>query len=134
MKTIKHFLLTFLFAGLILATACKKYEEGPSFSLRSKTARVANNWKIALAHDYSSNMDATAEYAGETWEFTKDGKFIERDNGLVDKQGTWGFFSDKDSIAITVGTDVDKFGILRLRESEFWLKDKDEELHLVPVQ
>lgn len=134
MKTIKHFLLTFLFAGLILATACRKYEEGPSFSLRSKTARVSNNWKVGLAHDYRNNVDVTVEYAGETWEFTKDGDFIERNNGSVDNQGTWAFISDKDSIAIKVGLDVDKFAILKLRENEFWLKDKEEELHLIPVQ
>jgi hypothetical protein len=41
---------TAFFTTLILATillvACKKYEEGPTLSLRSKTARVAGNWTL----------------------------------------------------------------------------------------
>lgn len=134
MKTMKTLLLTFLCSGLILATSCRKYEEGPSFSLRSRSARVANEWKVALANEYRNNTDVTAEYAGETWELSKDGAYTEKNNGLVDKQGSWSFISDKDSIAITIGQEVAKFGILKLRENELWLRDKDEELHFVPVQ
>lgn len=116
--------------GLLVA-ACGKYEEGPSLSLRSKKARVANEWKIAYAYDVEDQKETTADYLNETWEFTKDGEFIERESEIVDDTGTWDFISDKEEIAISMGTDVDKFKILRLKENEMWLKSNDEELHLV---
>jgi hypothetical protein len=132
MKAIKQTLAWSLLI-LVVATGCKKYEEGPGFSLRSKTARVANDWKIVYANDYRDTLIVTESYIGETWEFAKDGNFIERDNGSV-KNGKWSFISDKDSLQVTEGTNIDTYLILKLKENEMWLKDKDEELHLVPVK
>lgn len=124
-------LLLSLFAILFLATACEKYEEGPSLSLRSKKARVANEWKITYAYDYKDNVDVTSDYTGETWEFSKDGQFSEKENGEVDKTGTWDFLNDKEEVAINFPADTKKYKILRLKENEMWLMDHEEELHLV---
>lgn len=124
-------LLLSLFAILFLATACEKYEEGPSLSLRSKKARVANEWKITYAYDYKDNVDVTSDYTGEIWEFSKDGQFSEKENGEVDKTGTWDFLNDKEEIAINFPADIKKYKILRLKENEMWLMDHEEELHLV---
>ena len=38
-----------LMIGAITITSCRKYEEGPNISLRSKEARIANNWRIESA-------------------------------------------------------------------------------------
>jgi hypothetical protein len=121
-------------AALFLASACGKYEEGPSLSLRSKKARVANEWKIVYAYDFDDQQETTADYTNETWEFTKDGLFIERESDIVDAAGTWDFISDKEEIAISIGNNIDKYKILRLKENEMWLKDQEEELHLVSHQ
>ncbi|PCJ84228.1 MAG: hypothetical protein COA57_09490 [Flavobacteriales bacterium] len=117
----------------VLFTGCKKYDEGPSLSLRTKKARVANEWKVDFAYDYKDGENTTSDYFGETWEFSKDGEWIERDNGTIDKSGTWEFVSDKESIKITKPFDVDYYDILKLKNKEMWLKDQDEELHLVPA-
>lgn len=122
---------SFILTILLSAAACGKYEEGPSLSLRSKKARVANEWKIAYAYDLDDQKETTADYAEETWEFTKDGEFIERKSDIVDEAGTWDFISEKEEITISIGQDIDKFKIIRLTNNEMWLKDHDEELHLV---
>lgn len=130
----KKLLSLFFIGTFLLVSACGKYEEGPSLSLRSKKARVANEWKIVYAYDFDDQQETTADYSNETWEFTKDGQFIEREGNIVDKTGTWDFISDKEEITISIGTDIDKYKILRLKENEMWLKDHEEELHLVTYQ
>jgi hypothetical protein len=128
-------LFSFFFIGaFLLVAACGKYEEGPSLSLRSKKARVANEWAIAYAYKFDDMKDKTTDYINETWEFKKDGDFTERESDIVDKAGTWDFMSDKEEIVISFPTKVKKYKILRLKENEMWLKDHEEELHLVTYQ
>lgn len=87
---------------------------------------MPNEWKIACAYDINEQKETTADYLNETGEFTKDGE-----SDIVDDAGTWDFISDKEEISISIGMDVDKFKILRLKENEIWLKSHDEDLHLV---
>lgn len=132
MKTMKKTMMLTIF-GLVLLTSCKKYEEGPGFSLRSKKERVANLWKVDYAYNLRDRVITTADYTGDTWEFTKNGNFVERDNGSVDKTGTWEFVNDKEKITIKLPLDTHTYDILKLREKELWLKDAEEELHLIPA-
>jgi len=37
-------LLLVLACGLMILQSCKKYEDGPAFSLRSKAARLEGKW------------------------------------------------------------------------------------------
>lgn len=135
MKRLKN--ISILVLALILITpfaGCKKYDEGPAFSLRTKKARVANEWKIDHAFEISSGAVTTQDYFNETWEFTKEGEFFERKNGVIDKSGTWDFISDKEAIQVNkVGANSKIFTILKLKNKEMWLRDSDEEYHLVPV-
>lgn len=119
--------------GSGMFTGCKKYEEGPALSLKSKKARVANEWKIQYAFDLEDGEVVTSDFSGETWEFSKNGEWIERENGVIDKSGIWEFVSDKETIRITKPNGIDHYNILKLKEKEIWLQDKDEELHLIPV-
>ena len=132
MKAVKQ---TMVWSVLILALAsgCKKYAEGPGLSLRSKEARVSNEWKIEQAYDYRDTMNVTQDYLGETWAFSKDGGFEEKDNGMINHLGKWSFSDNKDSLHVTLSTETDSYIILKLKENEMWLRDKDEELHLVPA-
>lgn len=131
MKTIIKTLSGTLLCISLLAS-CKKYEEGPAFSLRSKTERVANIWRIEYAYDRIDSVNITADYSGETWEFTKKNDFVERDNGIVDKTGIWEFVSNKEQITIKLPLTTHTYNILRLREKELWLRDSEQELHLIP--
>ncbi|MBL4578734.1 MAG: hypothetical protein JKX74_09695 [Flavobacteriales bacterium] len=131
-------IITLFFASILILTSfasCKKYEEGPAFTLSTKKARVANEWKVDYAFDFDDNLEVTSDYVGETWEFTKDGEWTERDSGIIDKTGTWEFVSDKEGLQINrtgTGTSTSVYTILKLKQKEMWLKDKDEELHLIP--
>lgn len=134
LKMNKHLQFAAFLLILLSVASCGKYEEGPSFSLRSKKARVANEWKIDYAYDLGDQQETTADFAGETWTFTKDGEFFEKENGELDNTGKWEFISDKEEIAISFPADIEKYTILRLKENEMWLRDHEEELHLVPVE
>lgn len=65
---------------VVLLTSCKKYDDGPAFSLRSKNERVAGGGKIDYANDYKNGVNVTTDYTGETREFTKGGVFL---NGIM---------------------------------------------------
>lgn len=53
MKSIFYFSFIIIFC----ITSCKKYEEGPCFSLRSKDNRICNNWDIDFI--YIDGIDST---------------------------------------------------------------------------
>lgn len=118
-------------------TSCKKYEDGPSFSLRSKAGRIDNEWQIDMVkvngQDVTTFMKAsmpdflmTIKKAG-TYEILADG----------DREiGTWSFDDKKEKITLTenASKDVTVWTITRLSNDEFWFIYEDgsdkEEWHL----
>jgi hypothetical protein len=124
---IKQILFIALIAAMVLP-ACKKYEEGPVISLRSKKARVVNVWKVDAV--YSSGVNITNDYlqthVDQKTEFRDNGEFIEtyKDNlGVVRTiNGTWAFDSGKEKLNITVIGITLSYDIIRLKEKEMWLK------------
>lgn len=132
MNYIKAFIsATILFTTVFTIFSCKKYEEGPSLSLRSKDARIANQWKISFSKDLGDGSITTHDHIGDVWEFTKEGAFIK--NGV--QKGTWELSSSKEQIIITkLDGSLDNFIILKLKENEMWLQEPgDEELHLTSL-
>lgn len=121
---------TFVFIG------CKKYDEGPAFSLASKKGRVVNVWKVEKAF-FNGVEQPTTFFSGFSIEYTKDNKVIYTDNGVADpEQDTWEFGDKKETIITKSGTGsgADTTTILRLKSKELWLKSMDgtEEYHLIP--
>jgi hypothetical protein len=110
-------LATFVLFGI---SSCKKYEEGPLISLRTKTARVANNWKLEKA--VQDEVDITANYPALEQTFEKDGGYTALFNGIT-INGTWKFDSNKENLLIKEdgSNDESKFKIIRLKEKELWL-------------
>ncbi len=119
-----------ILVGLQFAS-CGKYEEGPGFSLRSKTARLAGEWSIEKVTIDGEDYTAFVAAFITNTEFTKDGDYIVTSSDLfsgesaVDKS-KWEFSDDKSEVVIT---DADgsksNLEILRLTNSEFWAKDVD---------
>ncbi|MCK5856245.1 MAG: hypothetical protein KAG64_02080 [Bacteroidales bacterium] len=110
-------LATFVLFGTY---SCKKYEEGPLISLRTKTARVANDWKLDKA--IQDGIDITSNYPEVEQTFEKEGGYKMLFNG-ADYTGNWEFDSDKEHILIKIdgSSDESKFKIIRLKEKELWL-------------
>lgn len=134
-----------LASALLAFAACKKYEQGPGFSLKSKTERASNKWNISAV--YEAGADKTTDYKNifYNWlqEIKNDGSYHLTYKALnllpVDEKGKWSFkndfaeiFFDKDN-----SSEDGSWTILKLMEKEVWVKTlyngKDLELHLVPA-
>ncbi len=118
---------------VLLQTGCKKYEDGPAFSLRSKKARLVNYWKIDKwfqnGTDYTDSM-----YLYPYYKFKDDNKGIsevwmhDSYTNMWYKQNpikiTWEFSDKKDSVLIYNSDHdlLDGFLILRLKEKELWMQ------------
>jgi len=79
MKTKLAITMIFLFLSSSLYIGCKKYEEGPAMSLRSKKGRVANKWKVDAYLKNGTDMisDYRMATASEIFEMTKAGTTLQ---------------------------------------------------------
>lgn len=134
-----HFLCAAAIITTVLFAGCKKYEEGPAVSLRSKKARMENTWEIDRAYNRDGE-DITDEYDEYELRMTKDGDAELRAEYFgvsVDTEGTWEFEDNKEEVRLDFeNDDADRlYHILRLKEDELWLEDHDggDELRLKPA-
>jgi hypothetical protein len=130
MKKISLLLVTIAMVSL---WSCGKYEDGPMFSLRSKTGRLAGTWvydKI-LQNDVDVTSQSTS---GNTFELTveRDGTYKSVYSYTVlgqtfsgEDTGKWEF-GDNETIVITSDNNGSSTAtITRLTNSEFWTKETD---------
>jgi hypothetical protein len=135
MKIKKSILIIFIATAVFaVIPACKKYPEGPAFSLRTRTERVANTWRV---DNYKVNgTDYTSLVSGYTETYTKSGAYSYSWGNLFET-GRWAFANDDREIQIT-GTDNQSdhtLIILKLEEKQFWYYYMDggdkKEFHMV---
>ena len=119
--------LMFMAVVAFVFVGCKKYDDGPAFSLASKKGRVVNVWKIEKMMYEGVDVPLTGSgYENFTIEYTKDNKVIYTDNGVVDPdQETWDFGDKKETIITKSTNDADTMMITRLKSKEFWVKSMD---------
>ena len=134
-------ILLFCAVSAFLLVGCKKYEEGPMFSLASKKSRVVNTWKIEKILE--NNVDVTAAntlfVANFSMELKKDNTYILTGfNGATSVEtGTWDFDTKKENIIATPNgsSSATKSEILRLKSNSLWVKQIDgndvREMHLI---
>ena len=101
MKNTKNYL--FLSIAVIISLAissCGKYEDGPGFSLLSKTARITNKWEL-------KSVDGEVEAGLVVLDLKKDGSMsINEDGYIID--GSWEFSNDKEDLSLTIfGSELD---------------------------
>ncbi len=145
MKTTKKIsIFVLLFAGLMMPTiqSCKKYPDGPSISLRSRTARVANSWRVEryLKNGIDQTGNFIASKSNYVEIFTKENNwsfvYLNTSDGKIKSGGgTWHFINDDKQILRTEGGDNQLLHIMRLKQNEFWYYYMDgsdtKEFHLV---
>jgi hypothetical protein len=129
MKTIKIKAITILLLiiGALSFSSCKKGEDDPGVSFRSREQRFANTWTLTKFEKNGQRQDLNgATYIYKT---TKDGGVTETIEGAVFgfsirsvRTGVWEFVSNKEDVRITIDSNVDIFKIQRLANSELWLK------------
>lgn len=109
---------------------CGKYEDGPGFSLRSKTTRLTGEWEVVKVGNQ------TYPYDGYTleMEFEKDGdfKFTYSYSGggysySDSETGEWEWEDKKEVIEISFdgSSYSQEFEITRLTNSELQFEDED---------
>ena len=95
-------LTIYLVLLLMVAGGCKKYEEGPLISLRSKDARLCREWKL---EKYTINGEEEIIGLETTLEFKEDGSLTDTyhyvDLGDIVYTAKWRFAQDKKYIEIT---------------------------------
>lgn len=103
----------------IVVTACSKYEEGPSFTLLSKRARMENTWVLT---SYTLN-DVNSPIIGTyTMKLEKNGN-ASITTSFGTEEGQWEFSDDKESLILTgVNNNTDTYEILMLKSKDLKLK------------
>jgi hypothetical protein len=141
----RHLFVLLLLIAFI-SGSCKKYPDGPEFSLLPKNFRLEENWKTNKV--YENKIDVTtvvlAKVTHESRNINRHGGFTyELDEGgsSLSYSGSWSFSSDKTVIYFTYvfGSNVntDTYLILRLKEDDLWLQNITPsgdvmEYHLIP--
>jgi len=123
--------ILFLLA-LACLSACKKYEEGPSFSLMTKKARLANIWYVDKY--YINGADKTADYrqgvSREKLVIYESGRFEYSEVSTwvwapMEYVGSWKFTNDKEDVELRpddASIPVQSSHILKLKNDELWLE------------
>lgn len=130
----KTSVLASLIIMLISFSSCNKYEEGPAISLRSRTERLSNIWKV---ENYKVNdKDFTSLVSDYTETFSKQ-KAYNYSWGIFNGSGTWAFQNDDKEVKLSGDDDQSKrvLTILKLEEKNLWytytLNGDKHELHLI---
>jgi hypothetical protein len=123
MKNTKNYLLLSIAVIISLAiTSCGKYEDGPGFSLLTKTARMTNKWEL-------KSVDGEVEAGLVVLDLKKDGSMsINEDGYIID--GSWEFSSDKEDLRLSIFGDEVDLKIRRLTNKELWLENELEDNEL----
>ena len=118
----------FLFTALIALVlgSCGKYEDGPGFSLRSKKARLVNNWEIDKAE--LDGQDITSLVAGTELEIESDGSYtFSAPDGEIYTRGDWEFSDNKEEIEFDPEDGEDfEMKIIRLANDELFVEQEDD--------
>lgn len=126
--------LLFLLPIFLLVFSCKKYEDGPVFSLRTKTHRLANTWNVesvTLENGTDITDDFNTWYPNYMLTIAKENTYVltfNLNSGIEYKEtGTWVYNGDKTHIYFTnsAAGGMSDWTILRLKEKELWGKHID---------
>ena len=106
MKKLSLFLLfAMLSIAAINVSSCKKYEDGPFFSIKSPEARLQRTWRVTKAMSGGNDLTSLFQLVNYKVEFTASEIKIVYSNfltGTTMEQGTWKWVdATKKSIIIT---------------------------------
>ncbi len=120
---------------LFIPSSCKKYEDGPWFSLHTKKERVTGNWRFEYAKE--DGIDVTERYVDQRVNMAKNGDiywvqgFDPSTYQTYGPRGTWRFLNDKMQVEMHFDLWVTEeftivWDIKRLAHSELKLERYEE--------
>ena len=137
MKKITNKIVLLILLGAFLLPAlqsCSKYEEGPAFTIKSRTERLSKRWTV---ENYKKNdQDLTSIVADYAETFSKNGAYSYTMN-IFNGSGTWVFQNNDMEIKITDNEDQETrtLFIKKLESKSFWYYYMDDddihELHMI---
>lgn len=152
MKTKTLNLLTLSLIILFIANSCKKYEEGPSFTLLTVKQRLTGTWELKhlIVNDEEIDKNNLAAYGNEMipdslginlegiiinyirTTFLKDGTGSYSISANImnfpfsqSQQITWQLDDEKENITITSNGESITSEIIKLTKSEMWLRNSE---------
>jgi hypothetical protein len=111
-------LILFFFITASTFFSCKKYEEGPALSFRSKKERVANKWTVNQVTTTNLGVGSTTFQSSFFIELTKDGDVLDESG---EKVGVWSFNDDKTQIILLEDGSEEEYKIIELKEDQMQL-------------
>ncbi len=144
-KILSFFIVIFIIS--LAVTSCRKYEDGPNISFRTKKARVTNNWKVESVLLNGNDVSSDPLWTKQKHYLYRDGKYIITIINPVslearNLQGNWKLYDEDRKIEMTTKNyagNIDStnyYDILKLRNDEFWIRKDDNtlELHFAPFE
>ena len=145
MKKTAHYLMLSAILIAFTTTSCKKYEQGPDFSILPKKERLANNWKMETYMEDGVEKTTTFNNLFQNALFTieSDGDYTltYKPLGITNysETGTWRFVNSKEDFETNPTSGVGSVAvhhILKLKDKELWYVDTEngvkKEYHLIP--
>lgn len=137
MPSFKHSNRVFVFLLLLLVmSGCGKYEQGPEFSLRTKTARVSGKWRIdkILVNNIPEKVVEDSISIRFTFERAGDGKIhFSYQSYTFNTDLEWGFVNDKEDFNMRIKDfstgkwmEWQSSAIIKLTNKEMWLRRSDQ--------
>ena len=133
MKTQNTLLLAAAAVTVLNFQSCGKYEDGPAFSLRSKTSRLVGEWEIVkmqgqnvpsgynFSMEFESDGDLTYSYSYSYYGYNYNYSF----------NGEWEWEDNKETIDIQIntgyGSTSTEFEVLRLTNDELVVEDENNQ-------
>lgn len=120
----------------LLLSSCTKFEEGPKYSVFSKSKRIIRSWEIEYVLDLTINEIYTSDYDG--WVFSPERKSLYSKKFIYDgkEYNESGFWKFEDDILFLIHEEneveyEDKYKVLRLTTKELWMSNDYVEIHYV---
>lgn len=128
MKTFKLILLV-LSLGIFF-NSCKKYEDGPAISLKTKKMRLCRKWNFTEGTLEGNPLQFSYYMYTDEYEYKTNGKYIitgedARNAKTSYLEGTWSFSDKKENLVRSIYTNSSEtLSILRLTSTDLWLCKK----------
>ena len=121
-------IISALVVVIILVSSCKKYPDGPEFTLLTKKERISGNWKLeqVIVNGYDVTNAYNLWYGSNyQLDIVKSGSYSVVGN--FPDHGIWNFVDDKSDVSFISQEDkgTKTYKILRLESSSMWFQDVD---------
>jgi hypothetical protein len=132
MKTSKIILAALIIATTIATVipSCKKGDDDPIVSLRTRKDRFTNTWTLVKYEKNGINQDISGAtyiynaFNSGTLTRTVEGSVFGYPIRVV-SDGTWSFLNDDEDVKIIISNETTIYNIQRLASKELWLKRTD---------